>query len=269
MTRTARDLAQVAERAALRAGSWLRDVQPPPAREWEAKAPLDFVTAVDRTAEAMIVETLHAAVPGATIVGEEASPDAMAGAGLSWIIDPLDGTTNFLHRYPAWAVSIAAALDGEVVAGVVYQPTALRRATAWRGGGAWQDGRRLRVSTLTDPGRALVGTGFPFKHPHLLPRYLEQLGRVLGASSGVRRAGAAALDLLDVAAGRFDGFWELMLAPWDTAAGMLLVREAGGVITTLEGNPLGIEHSGVVAGNPAMQAWLLGAISERRTANGS
>jgi myo-inositol-1(or 4)-monophosphatase len=262
MMRPARDLALLAERAAARAGSWLRDVVPPAADKWETKGHLDFVTAVDRTAEAMIIETLLAAEPDATIVGEEATPDAVAGAGLSWIIDPLDGTTNFLHRYPAWAVSIAAAIDGEVVAGVVQQPTALRRATAWQGGGAWCNGHRLQVSALTEPGRALVGTGFPFKHPHLLSTYLQQLGRVLSSTSGVRRAGAAALDLLDVAAGRFDGFWELQLAPWDTAAGALLVREAGGIITTLEGRDLGIEHSGVVAGNAAIHAWLREAIAQ-------
>jgi myo-inositol-1(or 4)-monophosphatase len=257
MSHDARRLALLAERAAARAATWLRDTHPPPVASWEAKGHLDFVTSVDRTAEAMIADTLLAAEPASAIVGEEASPEGDARRGLVWIVDPLDGTTNFLHGYPAWCVSVAAAVDGEVVAGVVHHPVALRRATAWRGGGAWCGGERLRVSRLEDPSRALVGTGFPFKHPELLPGHLAQLERVLRATSGVRRAGAAALDLLDVAAGRFDGFWELMLAPWDTAAGMLLVREAGGVVTTLDGRPLGVEHSGVVAGNPRVHAWLL------------
>jgi myo-inositol-1(or 4)-monophosphatase len=126
----------------------------------------------------------------------------------------------------------------------------------------------LSVSTVANPAQALLGTGFPFKHPELLPSYLPQLATVLASTSGVRRAGAAALDLFDVACGRLDGFWELMLAPWDTAAGMLLVREAGGVVTTLDGASLGIEHSGVVAGNPRMQEWLLEAIGAQRTENG-
>jgi myo-inositol-1(or 4)-monophosphatase len=255
--RDAQGLALLADRAAARAATWLRDTHPPPVESWEAKGHLDFVTAVDRTAEAMIVETLERAEPGATFVGEEATPDARAGSGLAWIIDPLDGTTNFLHGFPAWAVSIAAAVDGELVAGAVHHPAAFRHATAWKGGGAWSGATRLRVSSLTEPARALIGTGFPFKYPGLLERYLPQFERVLGATAGVRRAGAAALDLLDVASGRFDAFWELMLAPWDTAAGTVLVREAGGVVTTLEGRALGIEPSGVVAGNPWMQEWLL------------
>jgi myo-inositol-1(or 4)-monophosphatase len=263
-----RALARLAERAAARAGAWLRDVAPPAPETWEAKGHHDFVTQVDRTAEAMIVETLLRAEPASQVIGEEATPDADATHGLVWVVDPLDGTTNFLHRYPAWAVSIAAAVDGQVVAGTVYQPAVNRRATAWRGGGAWCGGERLGVSRVLAPSHALIGTGFPFKHPELLPDYLPRLGRVLASTSGVRRAGAAALDLLDVASGRFDAFWEMMLAPWDTAAGMLLVREAGGVVTTLDGRELGVEHSGVVAGNPRMQEWLLEAIGERRTANG-
>jgi myo-inositol-1(or 4)-monophosphatase len=257
MIRDARALALLAERAALHAGAWLRDEMPPSPDTWEAKGHHDFVTHVDRTAEAMIADTLLRAEPGARIMGEEGSPDAELGRGLVWVVDPLDGTTNFLHRYPGWAVSIAAAVDGEVVAGTVFQPTASRRATAWQGGGAWCGGERLAVSRVHQPSQALIGTGFPFKHPELLPNYLPQLGRVLASTSGVRRAGAAALDLLDVASGRFDAFWELMLAPWDTAAGMLLVREAGGVVTTLEGRDLGVEHSGVVAGNPQLHRWLL------------
>lgn len=253
-------LARLAERAAARAGSWLRDAIPPEPAGWEAKGHHDFVTHVDRTAEAMISETLLRAEPDSRVMGEEGTPDATTGRGLVWVVDPLDGTTNFLHGYPAWAVSIGAAIDGEVVAATVFQPTAHRRATAWAGGGAWCGAERLRVSGVRQPSHALIGTGFPFKHPDLLPVYLPQLSRILASTSGVRRAGAAALDLLDVASGRLDGFWELMLAPWDTAAGMLLVREAGGVVTNLDGGELGVEHSGVIAGNPAMHRWLLQAV---------
>lgn len=261
MTREARALARLAEQAALCAGSWLRDTTPPPPADWQAKGHHDFVTAVDRRAEELIAATLLRGEPGSVVLGEEATPEADHASGLVWVVDPLDGTTNFLHRYPAWAVSVAAAVEGKVVAAAVHQPTALRSAIAWSGGGAWIGGDRLAVSDVVTPAHALIGTGFPFKHPELLPAYLPQLERVLASTSGVRRAGAAALDLLDVAAGRFDGFWELMLAPWDTAAGMLLVREAGGVVTRLDGAPLGVEHSGVVAGNPRIHEWLLGIVS--------
>jgi myo-inositol-1(or 4)-monophosphatase len=261
-------LARLAERAAARAGAWLRDTVPPGPEAWEAKGHHDFVTQVDRTAEAMITETLLRAEPSSRVMGEEASPDADATRGLVWVVDPLDGTTNFLHRYPAWAVSIAAAIDGEVVAATVYQPTAHRRGTGWAGGGAWCGPEQLSVSTVANPAQALLGTGFPFKHPELLPSYLPQLATVLASTSGVRRAGAAALDLLDVASGRLDGFWELMLAPWDTAAGMLLVREAGGVVTQLDGSALRVEHAGVIAGNPRMHAWLLESIGKKLEARG-
>lgn len=257
MSREALRLALLAERAAARAADYLRRTAPPDPAAWQAKGPQDFVTAVDRTAEALISDTLHRAEPDSRVLGEEGSPDLVGLEGLVWVVDPLDGTTNFLHGYPAWAVSIGAALDGELVAGTVFQVPTGRRATAWRGGGAWSAGRRLRVSRLDDPGRSLIGTGFPFKHPGLLDRYLGQLATVLGATSGVRRGGAAAVDLLDVASGHLDGFWELQLAPWDTAAGIVLVREAGGVVARLDGAPLGIEHAGVVAGNAEMVAWLL------------
>jgi myo-inositol-1(or 4)-monophosphatase len=262
MSRDFAALARLAERAALRAGAYLRDAVPPDPAAWEAKGHHDFVTAVDRRAEELITETLLRAEPGSRVLGEEGTPELEDLAGLVWVVDPLDGTANFLHRHPAWAVSIAAAVDGEPVAGTVFHVPGLRRATAWQGGGAWLGGQRLQVTAVTDPSLALIATGFPFKHPAMLPSYLPQLARVLDSSSGVRRAGSAALDLLDVACGRHAGYWELMLAPWDTAAGIVLVREAGGVVTDLKGRHIGVEHSGVVAGNPAMVEWLLRTITE-------
>jgi myo-inositol-1(or 4)-monophosphatase len=174
-----------------------------------------------------------------------------------WVVDPLDGTANFLHGYPQYAVSIAAARDGVLEAGVVVDVTRECCYGAVRGQGAWCAGTRLRVSDLTDPGRALIGTGFPFKRLERLDEYLDQFRRLLPLTSGIRRAGAAALDLADVALGRLDGFWELVLAPWDIAAGMLLVREAGGIVTDLSGRDIGVEHTAVVAGNPAIHRWLL------------
>ncbi|HEY4099864.1 MAG TPA: inositol monophosphatase family protein [Gemmatimonadales bacterium] len=261
MTDAAR-LARLAERAAAAATSYLLNVPRPDPGAWVVKGHRDFVTNVDRTAEALIRDDLLAAEPDSRVLGEELSADANEMQGLVWVVDPLDGTTNFLHGYPWWSVSIAAVIDGEPVAGTVWHVPIHRRYTAWRGGGAWSGGTRLKVSQLTDPSLALIGTGFPFKTPGDLGPYLPQFERIVAATSGVRRAGSAALDLVAVAAGEFDGFWELTLAPWDKAAGMVLIREAGGVVTGVDGSPARVEHGGVVAGNPAMHAWLLEQISE-------
>jgi myo-inositol-1(or 4)-monophosphatase len=221
------------------------------------KGSRDFVTGVDRTAERMVSAVLLAAEPDSRIVGEELQPEIVTG-GLVWIVDPLDGTTNFLHEFPSYAVSVAGAIDGVLeVAAVVSVPTG-DTYTASRGGGAWLGERRLTVSAIEDPAFALIGTGFPFKDTSRLAEYLEQFGRVAGRTSGIRRPGAASLDLADVAAGRFDGFWEQSLSAWDIAAGTLLIREAGGVVTDLRGRDIGIEHTGLVAGNPVIHQWLLG-----------
>ena len=257
-TRTdAARLARLAARAAARAASYLRTVRRPEPSAWALKGPRDFVTAVDRTAEQRIRDDLLTAEPDGRVLGEELSPDGAGLDGLVWIVDPLDGTTNFLHGYPWWAVSIAAAIDGEIVAGTVFDVPGRRRYTAWQGGGAWCGAGRVAVSTVSDPALALIGTGYPFKTPGDLPAYLAQCARIFPATAGVRRAGSAAIDLATVAAGQFDGFWELTLAPWDTAAGIILIREAGGVVTDLRGTPARVGHGGVVAGNPAMHGWLM------------
>jgi myo-inositol-1(or 4)-monophosphatase len=156
-----------------------------------------------------------------------------------------------------YSVSIAAAIDGELQAGVVLDVPHDVHYHASVGGGATANGRPMRVSGLTDPTYALIGTGFPFKQPQWLPDYQRQFNAILTQTSGVRRTGSAALDLATVAAGRYDGFWELMLAPWDIAAGLILVREAGGTVSTAAGHAIGIEHTAVVAGNEAIHAWLL------------
>ena len=259
---SALDLLHLARTAAERAAEYLRGVERPsnPSR-WTHKGSRDFVTEVDRTAERIITDVLLAAEPGSRIVGEELSPEVVRD-GLVWIVDPLDGTTNFLHDFPAYAVSIAAAVDGELQAGVVVHVPRQEVYAAARGAGAWQGDRRLAVSTITDPEFALIGTGFPFKETARIGEYLSQFARVAGRTSGIRRPGSAALDLAHVAAGRFDGFWELHLSAWDIAAGMLLVREAGGVVTDFEGRHVGVEHTGLVAGNPEMHAWLLGVVAE-------
>lgn len=254
---SALNLLHLAQTAAAQAGAYLRRVERPadPSR-WTAKGARDFVTEVDRTAERMIAEVLLEAEPSARIVGEELSSAVVTG-GLVWVVDPLDGTTNFLHDFPSYAVSIAAAVDGILEAGVVLHVSRNEVYTATRGGGAWQGERRLKVSTIETPAFALIGTGVPFTADARLDEYLRQFGRVAAAASGIRRPGAASLDLSDVAAGRFDGFWEQRLSAWDIAAGILLIREAGGVITDFEGRDIGVEHTSVVAGNPAIHDWLL------------
>ncbi len=256
------DLLRIALAAARRGADQIRSIDRPenPA-DWGLKGQADFVTEVDRQAERTIVETLLAATPDAVVMGEELSPSA-APASLVWVVDPLDGTTNYLHQYPAYAVSLAAMVEGALAVGIVIDVARQVVYHATAGGGAWCGERRLRVSDITDRERALIGTGFPFKVPSLLPRYLRQLTSVLRATSGVRRAGSAALDLVDVAMGRFDGFWELWLAPWDVAAGTLMVREAGGLVTDETGAADVVRHGAIVAGNPTLHAWLLGVVND-------
>lgn len=257
-----RQLVQVAMRAAASAAEFIRNSsrQAPP--DWQKKGRRDFVTAVDRDAEQLIGEILLQADPGAALLGEELSPTESRLHGLLWVVDPLDGTTNFLHGYPWYAVSIAALVDGELVAGVVVDVPHDLSYHAVKGGGAWQGGKRLEVSRLEDADRAMIGTGFPFRDLSLLATYLRHFAAVSRSAGALRRAGSAALDLVDIAQGRFDAFWELSLAPWDIAAGALIVREAGGRITDLEGRDPVLRHGSVVAGNPTMHSWLLKLLRE-------
>lgn len=251
------DLLRVAKLAADAAGKYLRTVPRPAPDQWTLKASRDFVTGVDRHSETLIREVLLTETPGATIVGEELSPDAGASKGLAWIVDPLDGTTNFLHGLPIYAVSIAAAVDGVLQAGVVLDVVSNACYAASRGNGAWLGTERLHVSRIEEPTLAMIGTGFPFKDLSRLDEYLLQLARVIAGASAVRRPGAASIDLAWVAAGRYDGFWEQLLAPWDIAAGTLLVREAGGIVTDASGNQEMVRHTSIVAGSPAMHSWLM------------
>jgi len=254
------DLVKLAERAALRAADYLRSAARPAAHTWTEKSQHDFVTEIDRVAEALIAEEIVREAPESVIIGEELSPERRARGALVWIVDPLDGTTNFLHGYPQYAVSIGCLVDGKLAAGVIHDVCRKRTYKAIRGGGAFEEDTRLSVSAVTDPRYALIGTGFPFKALNVLHIYLAQFAAVSGGASGIRRAGAAALDLADVAAGRLDGFWELQLAPWDIAAGTLLIREAGGIATRPDGvaDVLSTEGNGsIVAGNAAMHRWLI------------
>jgi myo-inositol-1(or 4)-monophosphatase len=250
------DLLRAARTAASVAAELLRKMDVPAASTWEAKGARDYVTGVDRKVEKTIAEELERAVPGMRIVGEELQPD-LARGGRSWVVDPLDGTTNFLHRFPPWSVSIAAVEDGQAVAGVVVDVERGHEYSAVCGEGAWRDSEKLAVSSIVEPAQALIGTGFPFKDLSGLELYVEGFKRIAAATAGIRRAGSAAMDLCWVASGRLDAFWEQKLAPWDIAAGTLIVREAGGLVTDFEGKDIGVQHGPVVAGNPVMHAWLL------------
>jgi myo-inositol-1(or 4)-monophosphatase len=232
---------------------------------WEHKGPADFVSDVDRGAEEIVRRVLLTAFPDAVFVGEESyDPAASLGERIAFVVDPLDGTTNFLHGFPWYAVSIGATHAGVPVAGVVRNVPTGETFAARRGAGAWREtaaGREpIRVSTVVDPARALVGTGFPFKNIDRIDAYLRQFAAITRATAGIRRPGAAALDLCDVACGRFEAFWELTLAPWDIAAGMVIVREAGGVVTDPAGNEAAITHTGLVVGSPTMHRWVLDVV---------
>jgi myo-inositol-1(or 4)-monophosphatase len=229
--------------------------------DWHAKGATDFVSAVDVGAEERIRAHFARALPEAAVVGEELGPDGDTTTGLVAIVDPLDGTTNFLHGFPAYGVSVCVALDGVPQAAVVHDVARGGVHTATAGGGAFVDGTPLRVSDLATPARALIGTGYPFKTPALVARYLGQMAVLMPETAGLRRAGSAALDLADVARGRFEGFWEMGLNAWDVAAGILLIREAGGRVTDLDGRDAPLRHGDIVASNGVLHDWLLGRLA--------
>jgi len=236
---------------------------------WEVKQPADFVSDVDRAAEDALAAVIERQLPEASLLAEEGSPDAAITRGVTVVADPLDGTTNFLHGFPWFATSVGVLVDGVLTAGAVVNAATGETFVAARGFGAQRlrpdlQPEPLRVSAITEPMRALIGTGFPFKHAHHLPRYQRQFASVATQTAGMRRAGSAALDLCDVACGRFQGFWEIELAPWDVAAGILLVREAGGLVTDFAGVDVPVQHGPIVASNAHMHGWLLEALGDGR-----
>lgn len=226
------------------------------------KAPNDFVTEVDQKAEATIIETLLGAYPGHGILAEE-SGDAHGAKDSEyvWIIDPLDGTTNFIHGFPAYSVSIALAFRGQVQQAVVYDPTRNDLYYASKGRGAFLNDRRIRVSKRSRLTECLIGTGFPFRKGDNFRRYLQIMEVMMPACAGLRRPGSAALDLCYVAAGCTDGFFETGLSPWDIAAGSLLVTEAGGLIGNFTGEADFLHQREVLAGSPRIYAQLVGLLS--------
>jgi myo-inositol-1(or 4)-monophosphatase len=208
----------------------------------------DFVSEVDRAAEQVLIAAIRKAYPSHGFLAEESG--AQAGDDYTWVIDPLDGTTNFLHGFPQFAVSVACRHRGRAEVAVVFDPTRGELFTAERGAGTLLDGRRLRVSQRTGLEGALIGTGFPYReNKKWLGPYLAMLEHVMNATAGVRRPGAASLDLAYVAAGRLDGFWEVGLSPWDTAAGNLLITEAGGRVGDFTGREYR-DGGNLLAGTP-------------------
>ncbi|MEW5825106.1 MAG: inositol monophosphatase family protein [Pseudomonadota bacterium] len=250
-----------AVRAARAAGNIiLRAVDHLPDLVIESKQRNDYVSEVDRQAELAILDILGKAYPEHAFIGEETGHSGHHDADYAWIIDPLDGTTNFLHGLPHYAVSIALQHRGRLDQAVVYNPISQELYTASRGGGAFLNNRRLRVSPLRNLDGALLGTGFPFRPDSDIDLYLSTFKAVHGPTAGIRRAGSAALDLAYVAAGRLDGFWEFGLKPWDMAAGVLLIREAGGVVVDFAGGEGSMQSGNVIAGNPRVTHAMLQAI---------
>ncbi len=223
------------------------------------KGVLNLVTEADLASEKEVVRILKRRFPGAAILAEEGGEES-GDSGFRFIIDPLDGTTNFAHGYPVFAVSIACEEVGEVTAGAVYDPVRKELFTAARGRGAFLNGRRLGVSATTKLGDALLVTGFPYDLREDLTRNLRLFNRFMGASRAIRRDGSAALDLCHVAAGRFDGFWEEKLGPWDTAAGALIVEVAGGQVSDLAGGQFHYRKGAVVASNAALHEQMIALI---------
>ena len=250
-----------AVKAARRAGTIInRASQDVGSLKIQTKTYNDFVTEVDQNAEAAIIETLKDLYPHHAFLGEE-SGKSENESDYVWIIDPLDGTTNFLHGMPQYCVSIALQERGVLTQAVIYDPSQNNLFTATKGVGAFLNDKRIRVSQRTKIQQALIGTGFPFRDFKYLDLYLDMLKDMIKNTSGIRRPGSAALDLAYVAAGWFDGFWEINLSPWDIAAGGLIVQEAGGIVGDFEGNGSWLKTGNIVAGNPKIFAQMLQVLS--------
>ena len=218
------------------------------------KGRADYVSATDLAAQEACLAIIRDRHPEHAIMAEEDAADGeeiVIPNGPVWVVDPLDGTANFLHNHPMHAASVALAIDGTPVVGAVYCAPTDEHWWAARGHGAWKNGQSIGVSSITKSDHALVGTGFPFKSESLLEEYAGQLVRVLAATGGVRRGGAAALDLCYLAEGRFDAFWELFLNPWDFAAGWVIIEEAGGVMSSVGAGPLSLSPGSVMSANSA------------------
>ncbi|MGA0019672.1 MAG: inositol monophosphatase family protein [Steroidobacteraceae bacterium] len=257
-------LLNIAVRAARRAADVIvRSLNRLDSLEVTSKGRNDFVTEIDRTAEAEIIQIIRRAYPDHAFLGEESG--AIGDSPFQWIIDPLDGTTNFLHGFPQFSVSIACSIRGRVEHGVIYDPMRQEVFTASRGEGAQLENRRIRVTQQRGLEGALIGTGFPYRaNTDHIDAYMAMLRDVMLSTAGVRRPGSAALDLAYVAAGRTDGFFEIGLGPWDTAAGSLLIEEAGGIVSTLAGDDYK-QGGNIIAGTPRVHTALVQLLAPHLT----
>ena len=224
--------------------------------EVSSKQASDFVTRADRESENVIVSIIREKFPSHSILAEESHGKDEAG-GYRWIVDPLDGTTNFIHRYPVFSVSIALEFDGDIIMGVIYDPVRDELFIGEKGKGAFLNGEAVSVSGVTDVKNSLITTGFPFRKKEMIDRYLELFRNVFLRVSDLRRAGSAALDLAYLACGRCDGFFEIGLGPWDIAAGSIIIREAGGIVTDFGGGQGFLSSGNIIAGNPSVHSELL------------
>lgn len=254
-------IAAVSRQAALAAGAVLRQNYYKP-HQITYKGAIDPVTETDLQSQEMITALIRQTFPDHGLLAEEKMAGAEgkkseASTPYRWIIDPLDGTVNFAHGFPAFCVSIALEMEGTLHCGVIYDPLRDELFEARKGGGAFLNGRPISVSKTDRLDRALLTTGFPYDIRERLPETLARLGRLLGVAQGVRRAGSAALDMCYVACGRFDGFWEENLKPWDTAAGFLIIEEAGGKITTFAGTPYDIYAPNILCSNGKLHGSML------------
>jgi myo-inositol-1(or 4)-monophosphatase len=254
--KTMHPLVNIAVSAARAAGNFImRNQERVEQLKVERKSRNDFVTHVDRGAEQEIVSQIHKMYPDHGILGEEGGASGKDNAEVTWIIDPLDGTTNFLHRLPHFAVSIGVQVKGRLEHGVIYAPSTQDLYIASRGAGATLNGRRIRVSQTKELDQSLIGTGVPLQSEYM-DRYVPMLRSMVELTSGVRRAGAASLDLAYVAAGRLDGYWEMNLKPWDIAAGIVLVQEAGGMVSELYGADDVLKTGNILAANTKLHGLL-------------
>jgi myo-inositol-1(or 4)-monophosphatase len=231
----------------------------------DVKARNDWVSAADRESEQAIIGFLTAERPNDICLGEESGFSSRSTTARTWIIDPLDGTSNYLQHFPFWSISIALRDGDEIIAGVVYEPLRDLFFTAERGAGAFRDGQRMHVSDQAGVEGAFLATGFPFRAQQFVSTYVRIFENVISVAKGVRRAGSAALDLAYTAAGVFDGFFELHLAPWDVAAGSLLVTEAGGRVSDFSGGDRWLERGNIVGAPPAVHDDLIALIGKHVT----
>jgi myo-inositol-1(or 4)-monophosphatase len=253
---------KVARKAILQAGTLIREkMGRVSSADIQTKGPSDYVTQVDQESEALIKTIIRANFRDHSIIAEE-STNAQMSDGITWIIDPLDGTTNFIHGFPFVAVSIAVCMNQQAVLGMVLDPIREELFSALRGRGAFLNDQSVRMREPSDLGGALIATGFPFRARHLLDPYLNTFRQVFQRVSGIRRAGSAALDLAYVAAGRVDGFWEAGLKSWDIAAGSLIILEAGGTVSDFWGSGNYLRNGHIVAGTNSVHSFLLQQVKE-------